>query len=111
MNTQVTISIDEQELRDVLAEALEQAYQFEMTGWRIPVYVANDGEVTTGSWLGQGSYQPDLHELPVRITSWDLGYEADEYDISNEVDERVDFIIRHLKEDNQIAYGLFFELV
>lgn len=106
---QVIIEIKETQLREILNEAFKEAFQFGWTGWRIPIFVENNGEVLKGSWMSQNSYQPDALELPVRIEAWDLDFEnPTEEDIDYEIEERVDFVLRQLNESPQDLYGVSF---
>ena len=113
MNTQDIISavqVSENSLRIALDEALHEARNFDWTGWRLPLFVDEDGEVSVGSWMSQGSWQPGAEELPIKIEGWsmeDLGYEEatedesqsyDTNDVAGEIDLMVD---RHV--------DLFFE--
>ena len=64
-----TINLDQ--LETVLHQAFKDAHKFEWTGWRIPIYVNEDGEVHAGSWLSNNSWQPDAIEL-IGIERWDV---------------------------------------
>jgi len=67
-------------LVDCLIKAIVQAHDFCWTGWRIPIYLDEEtGLVSSGSWLSNNSWQPDAHELPVKVETWsmaDWGYEG-----------------------------------
>lgn len=112
LNTNGEIKIKETQLREILNEAFKEAFQFDWTGWRIPIFVENNGEVSKGSWMSQNSYQPDAIELPVRIEAWDLDFEnPTEEDIDYEIEERVDFVLRQLNESPQdFRYGVNFAI-
>jgi hypothetical protein len=117
------IEVDESELRGVLRESLESAKDFDWSGWRIPIYVLEDGTVTTGDWLSQGSYSPSTHEI-YGIKSWsmdevidkegnevedetELTKEEYESNLENHLDHLEDFhmerIFEKLQEDREIA--------
>lgn len=97
-----TREINKESLEDVLREALNKALNFGWSGWRIPIYLEDDGTVTLGGWASQGQWQPDEIELPVRVESWempnDYGENPDEADISEEVNRRVEFETNRIEE-------------
>lgn len=116
-----TYKIDEQSLRETLKSALREALYFEWAGWRLPIYLDEEtGQTSFGGWLSQGSWQPDAHELPIKIERWDMSeywdndqYKMvyDEYDVDYEVDERIAFILNKLTADDlylERTYELFY---
>lgn len=106
-----TIKINEDQLREVLTNEERNAHRFDWTGWRIPIFVEDDGSVSSGSWLSYNSWQPDVIELPVKVETWSMtdihndyrdedGNDMfDEYDLEAEIEQRVDWKIKQLKED------------
>lgn len=111
MENEILIQIEEENLKEVLREAVKEAFMFDWTGWRIPIFVEKDGKPSKGSWMGQGSWQPGCYELPVKIETWDLDYDPDEEDMDYEIDERVEFILARLMEVGEIEYGVNFEII
>lgn len=127
------VKINHDSLVDCIEEALISAEGFGWTGWRIPIYLDEEtGLVSSGNWLSNSSWQPDAHELPVKIESWlmsDFGYEGkevDEQDIDSDNEEgnytREDIrtivnesiisnIIDALMERNQYEHEIHYELV
>lgn len=111
------MKINEEELRDVLKVEVSNAHQFSWNGWRIPIYVNEDETISSGNWLSNNSWQPDLYELPIKIKTWsmsDYGYDGeynnnidpgednsdyDDFDFDEVVNERVDFLINQLKNE------------
>lgn len=95
--------VSETSLREVLKKSLNEALDFDWTGWRIPIYVDSEGNCSSGTWLSQGSWQPDEVELPVRVESWrmpdEYGESPDEADVEYEIEERIEFIINKLQDD------------
>jgi len=95
------ININEQELRDILIEAVKEAYKFDWTGWRIPIYIDEQGEISKGSWLNNSSWQPGIEELPITVETWEIPLLYDDiYDDTSfeyEVEEMVDFKIKQLR--------------
>jgi hypothetical protein len=81
------ITVDRDELRKVLREELENAKDFDWSGWRIPIYVLEDGTITSGNWLSQGSYSPSTHEL-YGISSWSMDEITDKD--GNEVEDETE---------------------
>jgi len=117
------IEVDESELRSVLRNSLESAKDFDWSGWRIPIYILEDGTVTSGDWLSQGSCSPSAHEI-YGVKSWsmdevidkegneledenELTKEEYESNLENQLDHLEDFhmerIFEKLKEDREIA--------
>jgi hypothetical protein len=66
------INVNEESLRGVLKTQLETAHDFNMQDCRIPIYVDEEGNCTSGSWLSQGSYQPNAEELPKVVEPWTM---------------------------------------
>lgn len=105
-----SITITQSDAEKVIKEAIEQAHQFDWTGWRLPIFVNEDGSLEVANWLSDGSWQPDAVELPLKITAWCMSSiegtytDEDGNDIYNEedfeweVENRVDFEIKKLKE-------------
>jgi hypothetical protein len=102
--------------KDSLTESLKEAYlntlDFSWTGWRIPIYLDEDSfETSTGSFLSNNSWQPDTHELPLNVLTWnmsDLGYD-DNYtddDVDNEIDEKINWYINSIEDyyDEEYEY-------
>lgn len=97
-----SIKIKEEDLRDILKKELENARNFSWIGWRIPIYTENNGELSSGSWLSQGSWQPDAIEVH-SLHSWnmgDLGHldengeeDYDEDDLEEEIENSIDFVV------------------
>ncbi len=84
------IEIKENQLEEILREQIYNAKDFPLSGWRIPIYVDNDGEIIAGSWLAQGSWQPGKIEL-TSIKPWEMdqcydykGNMVDEDDLNEE---------------------------
>ena len=106
--------IKEDELRAVLKKELRNAYDFEWTGWRIPIYYNEEtGRVSSGSWLSNNSHQPDILEL-TSIESWSI----DDVDNPNNEDIEcfIDGVIDELIENEHINHncdylGYKFELI
>lgn len=102
-----TIIIKE-DLRETLKKEFENARNFEWSGWRIPIYLNSDGTTSSGSWLSRNSWQPDAHEIPVRVEAWTLddiedGMESTEENIEHAIEQLVDLEIEQLSEnDNYI---------
>lgn len=106
--TPILINIDQ--LENVLHQAFKDAHKFQWTGWRIPIYVNDDGEVHAGSWLSNNSWQPDLIEL-IGIERWDVQdiwpeCEGDDDDVYWGIQDYcmpwvMEEIERRLKEANQ----------
>ena len=118
------LTIDEDKLRETIRTELRNALDFDWLGWRIPIYVDTmTGEISTGSWLSQGSYQPDAFEF-YSIKPWEIDWEEEleekevtgnipepeeatredipeseqEEIIKDEIDRLEDFHIRQIKE-------------
>ena len=73
------IKINEDSLRETLINVLVKAEGSTFSGWRIPLFVNDDGTVSAGSWISQNSWQPDAIEVPhIKAESWNLS------DVSNE---------------------------
>ncbi len=66
------IQIDTESLRELLKKELYNALDFSWTGWRIPIYVEEDGTLGSGGWLSQGSWQPDALEV-YSLETWNMG--------------------------------------
>ena len=78
------ILVEEEDLHDVLKNALKIALDFEwQSGWRIPIYVNEKGKVSAGEWLSQGSIQPDIRELAA-VYPWLLSDFIETDDLSEE---------------------------
>lgn len=103
--------------RESLVNILKDSFKknisdnFNWTGWRIPIYLNEEEKtISSGNFLSNTSWVPDLHELPIKVETWnmgDLGYEEyDEEDISYEIDNKIDFYIKQLEEyyDEYIKY-------
>ena len=105
METKPTIEIDEESLRETLRDALKESLDFEWSGWRIPLYVDGEtGEVTSGSWLSNNSWQPDTIELPRIAERWTLE-EGQDFDYI--VEEIIDhYIEKDLFNNWEINYKL-----
>lgn len=67
-----TITINKENLRNLLIEQIKRAEGFDWSGWRIPIYVTEEGELSNGNWLSNNSWQPDSIEIPVRVEGWHL---------------------------------------
>lgn len=119
-----TMKIDESKLRDLLKTELKNALDFAWTGWRIPIYVEDDGSLSAGGWLSQGSWQPDAIEI-YSLETWNMsdrgymgeytekeleeGYNDD--DIDYEIEESIDWIIEHFEGVAQERTNREFELI
>lgn len=67
--------VDYDKLMDVLKRELISALDASLQGWRIPIYINTmSGEITAGSWLSQGNYQPDAFEF-YSIKQWEIDWE------------------------------------
>jgi hypothetical protein len=106
------ITFNESDLREVLETEYENAYKFEWTGWRIPIYAnieTNKGTFSAGGWLSGGSYQPDAFEVG-KVTPWSLQYEFEEeeeegckeMEISNYIDTHIDEIKAYINESEEL---------
>jgi hypothetical protein len=94
------ITVDRDELRKVLREEIENAKDFEWSGWRIPIYVLEDGTVTSGSWLSQGSSSPSTHEL-YGIKTWSMDEVTDK--AGNKVEDETE-LTEEEYQDNLESY-------
>ena len=75
------INVNEESLRSILKVELENARDFNLQGgYRIPIYVDEEGNCTSGGWLSQNCYQPNAEELPKVVERWtmsDRGYHGE----------------------------------
>ena len=113
-----TLKIDRNELENVLNEQIHIAMNFPWTGWRIPIYCNDKGELSPGNWLSYNSYQPGSLEI-YSIERWLLSDmtdndNADESEIDDIVELMTDEVIRNIDEfwESKINYDVYhFELV
>jgi hypothetical protein len=69
------LEINEDTLRETIRKELRNALDFDWSGWRIPIYIdIPSGEITTGGWLSQGSYDPVAYEF-YSISPWSIDFE------------------------------------
>lgn len=87
---QEKIVINKDQLREVLKEEIKNALDFDWSGWKIPIYVSENGKVSAGEWLSNNSYQPGAIEIigvkPWNI-EWDMVADAMNYDSIEELTE------------------------
>jgi hypothetical protein len=100
------IIVREESLREVLRVELETARDFEWSGWRIPVYVSEDGICSAGGWLSNNSWQPGIEELPKVVEPWTMAdREYEEFtadDVECEIEDIIDrYIDQVLTEDEK----------
>lgn len=71
-------TLSEEDLRDVLIEQIKYAADFDFqTGWRIPIFLHEDGHLEAGEWLSNNSYQPGLIEI-ISVEPWDTSLFTEE---------------------------------
>ena len=112
------ISINEESFEETLRAELLNAQDFEWTGWRIPIYLDTEtGECSSGSWLSQSGYQPNAHELPIKIERWSMSDRHsdfwsneedkevyDESDLEYEIDEMIEWYKNEMDEYEDIQF-------
>jgi hypothetical protein len=95
------ITLSEKQLESVLERELTNACGFEWTGWRIPIYVTfdenNKGTFSSGGWLSNNSWQPDVLEV-YKIEKWDLIEEenveyTEEWTKNHEIEDQIYYIL------------------
>lgn len=72
MNTEKTqdqIIVNEDELENVLKNEIENAMNFSWHGWRIPIFVTENGKIIAGNWMNKNTYNPELYEI-IGIKPW-----------------------------------------
>lgn len=97
--------VSEDKLRETLEQAYNHANDFDWSGWRLPIFLSDDGELSIGDWMSVGSWQPGVLEI-TSVERWtltelwpDFEGEISEDDIEAAIDEMVDFHIKQLEED------------
>lgn len=99
------VLVNEESLREVLKKELENARDFDMSGWRIPIYVNEEGKCFAGSWLSNNSWQLEEEELPKVVEPWtmsDREYEEfSEEDVNYEIGEIIDWYISNVLTEDE----------
>jgi hypothetical protein len=108
-----TIKINKDKLKNTIKLALRHALDFNWSGWRLPIFANDDGELEIGSWMSQGSWQPGANELysiePWEIDEWydsqglvpnkeELSEDDIEENIVENVDDLIDFHIEGVED-------------
>ncbi len=100
-----TINIIKNSLEKSIREAYLKTLDFELSGWRIPIYINEQkGECSIGNFLSDNSHQTDLHELPIHVVRWtmdEMGFDNyDDNDLEYELKEKIDWYIELIESNS-----------
>ena len=90
------ITINRDELIEILASCFKKTLNMEMSGFGIPIYLNNDGSVEAGGFLSDNSWQPGAIEI-YRVRRWESN--EDEQGIIFEIDDMIDNAILEIERD------------
>lgn len=90
------IIVKEANLRKALEEAFHDTKDFEWSGWRLPVFLSEDG-ISVGDWLSNNSYQPGAIEI-ASVERWSLSEHWSDYEGNNDDEDSIAVAIDELVE-------------